>query len=197
MATLKTFSLLLAFALLACNNNKVIKNPVSDTISRAKTEEVPSGSNSFYAYNKAHQPNLQYHYDSARQIHDYSGNWDLDADGTADSILFIGNGGAHLYFHLRIILSTHNSINDFPFLEFDMPYAGSIQDLEKASFYPPPALPQFIVHDFDKDGTDEIYLHLNTMESPIPAAWQQKGLTSGYILLDCEAGKITLKNFVN
>ena len=42
----------------------------------------------------------------ALRVLDYSGNWDIDGDGRKDSVLFIGNGGAHLYYHLRLRLSS-------------------------------------------------------------------------------------------
>ena len=64
-------------------------------------------------------PKLKYSYDSSGQTHDYSGNWDFDGDKKSDSLYFIGNGGAHLYFHLRLILSSEGIVRDFQYLVSD------------------------------------------------------------------------------
>ena len=139
-------------------------------------------------------PTLLYSYTGSTQTHDYSGNWDFDKDGKKDRLYFIGNGGAHLYYHLRIVLSSDNTARDFPFLAFDLPILGNISELKKSNtgF---PVLPQFVVHDFDADGVDEIYLHLDTMHCPIPRKWKRKGLTSPYILVKYKNQQLLLKNF--
>ena len=72
--------------------------------------------NSFEEVLKRTCPLLKYSYNDSSQTHNYSGNWDFDADGKADELYFIGNGGAHLYFHLRIILSSDELENYFQFI---------------------------------------------------------------------------------
>lgn len=64
---------------------------------------------------------LQHHYDSLKQVHDYSNNWDFDGDSIADQLFFIGTGGAHLYFYPRIILSSDHIIIEFRRIETDFP----------------------------------------------------------------------------
>jgi Tat protein secretion system quality control protein TatD with DNase activity len=66
-------------------------------------------------------PNLHYSYDFEKQIHNYSGNWDFDQDGIKDELYFVGKSGAHLFYSLRVILSSNHVIQNFPFLESDMP----------------------------------------------------------------------------
>lgn len=151
-------------------------------------------SNSFSEYFKTNNPNLEYAYDEKLQVHDYSGNWDLDGDGKKDRLLFIGNGGAHLYFHVRIILSSDHSIKDFPFLLLDMPIPGKVEDLVNSD-RKYPLLPQFVVYDFDSDGVDEIYFNMDLRSNPIPAKLKKQGLHSRYMLLKYKNKKMVLRNF--
>ena len=83
--------------------------------------QVAEPSNSFQAYYQSQIPSLRYAYSEDLQTHHYSGNWDLDQDGQLDSIWFVGTGGAHLYFFLRIMLSMDKKIRDYPYLQTDFP----------------------------------------------------------------------------
>jgi hypothetical protein len=149
---------------------------------------------SFKSYYESNNPSLKYTYIDSLQLHDYSGNWDFDGDGKTDSLTFIGNGGTHVYFHVRVVLSSNKRKYDYPFLEFDMPLAAKIDEWKKnKGTFPPNAA--FIVADFDKDGRDEIYFQLNTRYSPIPERWKKRGLHAEYILADVEKGMVVLKNF--
>ena len=86
-------------------------------------------SNSFEASYKKTNPTINYKYDSLRQIHDYSNNWDFDEDGKPDQVYFVGTGGAHLYYFLRVILSTDNLVRDFSFIQSDFPVLPSAHKL--------------------------------------------------------------------
>lgn len=88
--------------------------------------------NSFEAIYKKSHPDLIYDYDEVAQIHDYSGNWDLDRDGIKDKLYFIGNNGAHLYYYLNITLSSDSTIQAFPFLQTDAPFLIEFDDLVKS-----------------------------------------------------------------
>jgi hypothetical protein len=139
-----------------------------------------------------------YSYNDSSKTHDYSHNWDFDGDGATDSLTFIGTGGAHLYYFLRIVLSSDKKTRDFPFLEIDFPCLCNISRLKESNFYPPPHYPQIVVHDFDSDFTYEIYLHLDISTfSILSKKWKKRGLTSRYILLDYKNGKITITNFMD
>ena len=134
------------------------------------------------------------------QAHDYSGNWDFDGDGETDDLYFIGTSGAHLYFFLRIILSTDKKNQDFHFLQLDFPCLGDIAGLKNAGFYPPPLFPQFVVDDFNTgeltdNANDKIYLHLDRSFT-IPPKWKKRGVSSAYLLLRYEKGEMVIKNFI-
>lgn len=62
-------------------------------------------------------PTLTYSYDNISQIHNYSNNWDFDKDGIKDELYFVGTGGAHLYYFLKVVLSTDKKSREFNFIE--------------------------------------------------------------------------------
>jgi hypothetical protein len=95
----------------------------------AYAQEPETVSNSLAAHYKGTFPALSYVYVNDTQTHDYSGNWDLDADGVPDRICFIGTGGAHLYYYLHVTLSSDNSPLDFPFIQTDAPVLVPIDTL--------------------------------------------------------------------
>lgn len=155
--------------------------------------EVPL-SNSFKELYRKSNPALQYDYNESRQVHDYSGNWDFDGDGKKDSLLFVGNGGVHSYFHLRIVLSKDQQRRDYAFLVTDLPLLAPVNALKRGSaLYA--QFPQFVVHDFDKDGQPEIYFNTDISFAPIPAKWKRRGLTSRHVLIDYREGEVRLGNF--
>jgi len=152
-----------------------------------RVEEV---TNSFKAGYEQSNPTLHYECRDSGQVHDYSGNWDFDNDGKTDSLLFIGNGGAHLYFHLRIVLSTDHKVNDLPFF-LDFPQLGNIKDLENDTAAAA-HFPQFVVHDFDGDGTDDIFLDYDPFFSTVPGKWK---ITSRRIVLTYKQGIILTRDY--
>jgi hypothetical protein len=160
-------------------------------------EEIGNSCQPFFDDNKI---SIHYSYTVAIQTHNYSGNWDFDGDGNTDELYFIGTGGAHLYFYLRIVLSSDKKVRNFPFLELDLPCLGRITELKNAKFYPPPLLPQFVVDKFYTNGlgnntNDKIYLHLDDSHT-IPTEWRKKGVTTRYLLLWYDKGEMTIKNFI-
>jgi hypothetical protein len=160
---------------------------------------LPNINDSCQPYFDKNKIKINYKYADLTQTHDYSGNWDFDGDLKTDELYFIGTGGAHLYFYLRVILSSDKKVRDFPFIGIDMPCVGTADELKKSSFYPPPLFPQFVVDLFyvGKMGvTDKIYLHLDSY-SEIPKAWKKQGVTSNYVLLLYENGDMIIKNFVD
>jgi len=150
-------------------------------------------SNSFKKDYERLYPHLIYSYNDSTQIHDYSGNWDFDGDGKKDSLYFIGNGAVHLYYHLRIILSSDNKIRDFSWLVLDLPYLGTFGELQKSGNKP--SL-QFLVHDFDSNGIDDIFLNFDIKYSPIPKEWNKRGVSSRYILMRYKNKHIVIENFM-
>src|SRR6185503_11589353 len=97
----------------------------------AALSQTDTTANSFEILYKKTNPTLNYKYDQSNQIHDYSDNWDFDMDGKNDQLLFIGTGGAHLYFYLRIILSSDSIVRNYPFIDLDMPILPASDKLKK------------------------------------------------------------------
>src|SRR5215510_7068458 len=104
------------------------------TISYSQTDS--NTYNSFESIYKKRNPSLNYKYNREKQIHDYSNNWDLDNDSKPDQIYFVGTGGAHLYYYLRVILSTDNVVRNFPFIESDFPALPADEELKDPGFKP-------------------------------------------------------------
>ena len=135
-------------------------------------EELPS--NSFKLELQKQFPRLHYKYYEASQVHDYSNNWDFDGDGIKDSLLFIGNGGAHLYFHLEMILSDGARCYDFPFIETDFPML-----TEAKAIRPLPAM-FAVLHEKD---LDELLVQFDYDKKYVRKSFQRKGLTCGKIII--------------
>ena len=116
--------------------------------------ELPS--NSFEnAYHKSN-PTLTYSYDSISQIHNYSNNWDFDKDGIKDELYFVGTGGAHLYYYLKVVLSSDKKTREFNFVQSDFPFltATDTLDIEKTQI-------GFIVADLGQNLTPTIIVRLD------------------------------------
>jgi hypothetical protein len=166
------------------------------------TSAQPSGivlqqGNSCHSYFKNKKISIRYSYRASTQTHDYSNNWDFDGDGKTDGLYFIGTGGAHLYFYLRIVLSSDKKKRNFSFLELDMPCLGSIDELKNSKLYPNPAFPQFVVDDFiskTNNKTDKIYLRLDKHFN-LPLKWKKRGINSSCLLLKYEKGEMVLEDF--
>jgi hypothetical protein len=154
-------------------------------------------SNSFEEIFMDGEIEIKYTYVDSTQTHNYSGNWDFDFDGKTDSVYFVGNGGAHLYFNLKIILSSDSLVQNITFLLLDFPLLEKVEKLKQEKFYPLPNSPQFVVYDFDSDGRDEIFLNIdkNTF-NVITDDLNKHDVTSRYVLLDFEDTKIEMRNFI-
>ena len=152
--------------------------------------------NSFAQFYKKTNPALRYSYNESKQIHDYSGNWDLDGDKTPDSISFIGNGGAHLYFYPRIVLSSDKKIRELSFIVTDLPILAS-PDLLKKQLDKNALFPKFVAEDFTNDGITDIYLNTDIKFSDIPREWKKKGVTSRHLLITSGNKDLVVKNFSN
>jgi hypothetical protein len=124
--------------------------------------------------------------------YDYSNLWDIDGDNKNDSLYFIGNGAAHTYFYLRIILSSDNEIRNFPFIQLDMPYFSDEKSL--LQFGKNPGL-QFVVNDFDKDGVKDVYCNFNNTMSTIPKSWRIKGIKTKYVVMNLKKGKMQIRDY--
>lgn len=115
---MKKTSILLILALFfACSQRQQNDNNFDKYVGT----DNDSVSNSFEASYRKSNPSLEYNYDDISQIHNYSNNWDLDTDGIKDEVYFVGIGGAHLYYFLKVVLSTDNKPREFNFIASDYP----------------------------------------------------------------------------
>jgi len=128
---------------------------------------------------------------SVNASYNYSNNWDLDGDNKKDSLFFIGNGGVHTYFYLRVMLSSDHVVRDFTFIQLDMPYLQDKKLLEKYGRNPGI---QFVVSDFDKDGIPDLYLNFNNSFGYIPKSFWRKGITTKCILMNFSGSKLKVRN---
>ncbi len=168
-------------------------------LSHAQTDTITNG-NSCTSYFSLKKLSILYHYIDSNQTHDYSGNWDFDGDGTKDNLYFIGTGGAHLYFYLRMVLSSDHKVRNFPFLELDRPCLGTIEDLGNLTLQSLKVDPQFVVDVFGDQrysvsANPKIYLHLDQSAS-IPVELQMLKVNSRYVLIEYENGEMRIKNFL-
>lgn len=161
--------------------------------SKILAQEDSVTTNSYEKYLKIDYPQILYHYDEANQTHSYSGNWDFDRDKIPDSLFFIGNGGAHLFYQLKIGLSSGQQLKDFPILLIDIPYLGKAEDIIKEEVS---LIPQFVVHDFDSDGIVEIYINFDPSFSSVQKKWKREGVTSRRILIKIRNSNVVIKNFM-
>jgi hypothetical protein len=124
--------------------------------------------------------------------YNYSNEWDVDGDKKNDSLYFIGNGGAHAYFYLRLQLSSTNKLLDFPFLQLDMPYLNKVELLDK--YGKNPGI-QWVVHDFDNDGILDMYFNFDNPMGKIPSDWKQMGVTSKQVIMSFAEGKLKVRDY--
>ncbi|HEX2627785.1 MAG TPA: hypothetical protein VHM26_02195, partial [Chitinophagaceae bacterium] len=153
------------------------------------SSQEDSTSNSFAAtYSKTH-PDLKYVYDVAHQTHDYSGNWDFDKDGKTDDVLFVGTGGAHIYFYLRIVLSSDKVVRNYTHLNLDFPMLPGVEELSQ-----PNILNQFTVVDANLDGHNDILISLDKFS--LGSNWLKKHhLSSNTILITFKGTNIAFRNY--
>lgn len=146
---------------------------------------IPSAEYAIYKYDSILQSDiLTYH---------YADLWDIDGDGLKDSIAFVGDGGAHQYFHLEVNLSSETNWIQYEYLRIDMPYiSDSLTIIEMDSLYP-----QFAVFDFDDDGMDEIYINISdpAFHWKIPYELIDKGIFSQRVILDYRDNSLEVEDY--
>ena len=146
-------------------------------------------------YMESHYPNLEFSYKSATQTFDYSGNWDFDGDGKKDSLFFVGNKGAHVYYHLVLHLSSEERSRDFTdFMEIDDPLLMDDSALENRD-KEPVSYPQFVVGDFNSDSRADIYININNGFAAIPPVWKKRGAMSLELTIICGNKHLEIKDY--
>jgi hypothetical protein len=129
---------------------------VTITALSQQVDSLGNPSNSFENNYSKSNPTLKYSYDNTSQTHDYSNNWDFDKDGINDEVYFIGTGGAHLYYFLKVVLSTDHKPRKFDFIQSDFPLLTATDTLtfDKTAF-------GFVVTEFGKNLTPTIIVRLD------------------------------------
>jgi len=155
-------------------------------------------SNSFDEHYKKTNPTITYKYDNKKQIHDYSNNWDFDKDGKLDNLYFVGTGGAHLYYFLRIVLSSDNIRRDFPFIESDFPILPKEYELNKTDYRPTSDQTFFAVFNNNKENDLTIFVKLDKATYAVTnQALKKKGVTTSLVTVSFKKGKAVLKDFID
>jgi hypothetical protein len=130
MTTAKNIlTILIGLTIIACNdsatdnkNASTLSDTNASTSSSTNKSDIDSPLNSYENDYRKTNPGLTYSYDNISQIHNYSNNWDFDKDGIKDELYFVGTGGAHLYYFLKVVLSTDKKPRRFDFIQSDLPF---------------------------------------------------------------------------
>jgi len=205
---MKRLSLILTvfLALTACSNQTVekktyfIPDSPSTVVIHVDTivNESRTLTNSFEESYAISNPSIKYNYENEKQIHNYSNNWDFDKDGKLDEVYFIGTSGAHLYYYLRVVLSSDNIARDYEFIQSDLPILPSNTELNNPDFNPKNNNTLFAVHDYDKDGTNDIFIRLdNSSFQSNKKTLNENGVNSSLLVLTFNNGKAIIKDFSN
>jgi hypothetical protein len=150
--------------------------------------------NSFEAIYKEKRPTLIYRYDVEKQVHNYSNNWDFDGDGIKDEVYFKGDGGAHLYYYLVIVLSVDKKVRNFTYLDTDFPFLNVDNDSHYEANNRIFNI-GFTIFDYNKDGIMDILIHLDKKSFLFQhKRLERKGVFSSSIVLSFNKGKIQLKD---
>lgn len=146
-------------------------------------------------------PALKYQYDDYTQTYDLSNNWDFDNDGINDQLLIIGEGGAHLYYHLSIQLSSTGGTEIFDDYSFDVPEVRKYDSLAKYhKLFGPSSISAISIFDYTSEGIPDIYLavrrHTISSEAPILSTFSKNdSITFVQIILTVENGKFKTELF--
>ena len=142
-------------------------------------------SNSFENDYHKSNPALAYSYNNISQIHNYSNNWDFDNDGIKDQLYFVGTGGAHLYYFLKVVLSSNNQPHEFNFIESDFPMLTATDTL---NFHKTPI--GFVVANLGKSLNPSIIVRLDESSYSInKKLFAKKGIKTKNIVVSFEHEK--------
>jgi hypothetical protein len=147
-------------------------------------DSVGIPSNSFEIIYSKSNPTLKYSYYNASQTHDYSNNWDFDNDGINDKVYFIGTGGAHLYYFLKVVLSKDEKPREFSFIQSDFPLLVATDTL---NFDKTPL--GFVVTAFGKNLTPTIIVRLDKQTFHDNKELKKRKIKTTNVLVSFEKGK--------
>ncbi|MBK7212762.1 MAG: hypothetical protein IPH88_05600 [Bacteroidales bacterium] len=149
-----------------------------------QTDKLDLRSNSFKKDYLNSNPTLKYSYDSVNQTHNYSDNWDFDRDGIKDELYFNATGGAHLYYSLKVVLSTDHKPREFDFIQTDFPLLTAIDTLD---FGKSPI--GFVIANFGKNLTPTIIIRLDNQTFYDNKELKKRNINTKNALISFENGK--------
>ncbi len=149
-----------------------------------QTDSLDTPSNSFECIYRKSNPALTYSYDEISQVHNYSNNWDFDKDGIKDELYFVGTGGAHLYYFLKVVLSKDKKSREFNFIQSDFPFLTSTDtiNIEKTIL-------GFSVTDLGKDLTPTIIVRLDEQTFYDNKELRKRNINTKNVLVSFENGE--------
>ncbi len=159
--------------------------PFTLAVFSQQTDSSERPTNSFEKEYSISKPTLKYCYDNSSQTHNYSNNWDFDGDGINDEVYFVGTGGAHLYYFLKVVLSTDHKPREFNFIQSDFPFltATDTVDIEKTPI-------GFVVANIGENNTPTIIVSIDDQTYYANKKTRiKKKITTKKILISFENGK--------
>jgi hypothetical protein len=153
-----------------------------------------SPTNSYEILYGKNNPSLKYKYDNLTQTHNYSDNWDLDKDGKVDQLFFVGTGGAHLYFYLRVVLSSDNKTRDLDFIQSDDPVLPPDTETKKQDYIPEKYNTNFSIFT-NKDKNICVFVKIDDSSfATEKSQLKNKGVKTKYIVIYFKNGQTLLKD---
>ena len=122
----QSFFLDLVFAISSCDST------ISDGVKREPPQKRANNK-----INAEETRKYVHAFNAKTQVHNYSKNFDFDGDIDSDSMYFVGTGGAHLYYYLKIRLSSTKKTYEFHDIQIDDPTVYDVSYLKKTNFLPP------------------------------------------------------------
>ena len=166
-----------------------------------KTKQAPKEKRDREEISVIDENGFLHHYNAKTQVHNYSGNFDFDGDIDSDSMYFVGTGGAHLYYYLKIRLSSTKKTYEFHEIQIDVPKVREVLDLAKTNFLDP-FPPACVVAYYGKLAQEQfgenlsqhaLFFHLD--KNVYSKNWLSNGINSDYILVYFDKGKWNIRNF--
>ena len=150
--------------------------------------------NSYDILYSKNNPSFTYKYDNLPQTHNQSDNWDFDKDGKTDQLFFVGTGGAHLYFYLRVILSSDNKTRDLDFIQSDDPVLPTDTEIKKPDYVPEKNNTNFSVFT-SKDKNTCVFVKIDDSSfATEKSLLKSKGVKTKYIIIYFKNGQMHLKD---
>jgi hypothetical protein len=168
-----------------------ILNVFTFVVYSQNADKIDIHTNSFENEYRLSNPALIYCFDEISQVHNYSHNWDFDNDGIKDELYFVGTGGAHIYYFLRVILSSDKKVRDLNFIQSDFPLLRKTYTLNSEK-----TIVGFTVKNLGNESTPTIIIQLDesTIDAYNKKLMKQNIKTRNY-MINFKNGKTNFESF--